>query len=557
MIKKTVSIFLLLAIFLVANTAFAVDGPKVLTVIDGPTDIFSIDPSLLEDSSARQAAITIFGGLTSINEETSEIEPNLAESWTVSDDGTIYTFKIQEGIPWVKYDVVSGEVIKTDRFVTANDIRNGIIRTLKPETASAYAYLDAWNIAGAEEFNNGTSDESVVAINVIDDYTLEVTFKQAAAFNLSIIGMSMNYAQPQWAIESYGDKWTDVGNIETFGPFTLKEWIHDDRITFVKNPFYPGTKGVPKAKIDELVMLFRDQASAMSEYEAGNVDWVEVTSADIDRVKADPVLSKEFTTSERACTEYYLINTMAEFTDDVRIRKALSYSVNRQDIVDYVTRTGEQPARTMIHPSLAGAPILNDVTGPNFDPDFAREQLNLYLEEKGLQASDISITIAYNSNAKSQLVSEAIQQMWKDELGINVSVEGIESKVYWALVDSPDMAQVSRLGWCPVYFDADYFIKSAFKSGGMNNEVDEEGNPSGGVRWKNIDFDSLVDAAAAELDNDKRIEMYTNAEKIIGQEDVVFIPVYYFSFASLTKPHIERTFSVGGVQTYEKWDIVK
>lgn len=530
---------------------------KVLTVVNGPTDINSLDPSILEDVTARQVANEIFGGLTFVDEVTSEVQPNLARDWDISEDGRVYTFHLRDDVPWVKYNPATGEVEKTGRMVNAEDFRKAMIRTLKPETASAYAYLIAWNVEGAKDFNEGvTTDEDTVGIKVLDEYTLEITFLQPAAFNVSIAGMSMNYAQPSWVIEAYEDQWTDPANIETYGPFALKEWIHDDRIVLVKNPFYPGTEGVPAAKIDVLVMLFREASAAMAEYEAGNVDWVAVPTSEIERVQTDPVLGQEFTTSPRACTMYYLLNTMSPFTDDLRIRKALTYSVDRQALVDYVTKAGEVPARTMIHPSLAGAPDPEKFNlGPTLDVEFAKAQLDEYLTEKGLTVNDIDITLGFNSSELNQEIAEAVQQMWKTNLGIQVQLQSIEAKVYWAMVDSPDMPQVARLGWCPVYYDADYFIRSAFRSGGMNNEVDEFGNPSGGVRWLNEEFDSLVDQAAAELDDATRQELYARAEEIISTEDVVFIPLYHYSSPALTKPYVTRTFSVGGVEAYEKWDI--
>lgn len=553
--KKGLLFIVFLLLCLTTATVFAEE--KTLTAVLSGSDILSLDPSILGEVQARQVAHEIYGGLVFMDEETNEVYPHLAKSWDISEDGTVYTFHLRDDVPWVKYDPKTGEINKTDRVVTAEDFRYGFIRTLEPSIASQYAYLDAWNIAGAAEYNNGGGDPSVIGVKALDEFTLEVKLIQPAAYNIAIIGMSMNYAQPAWAIEEYGDKWTEAGNIETYGPYTLKEWIHDDRITLLKNPYYPGTEGVHQANIDTLSLLFRDSAAAMSEYEAGNIDWVEVPSADIERVQNDSELSKEFVTSERACSEYYILNTKSEFTDDLRVRKALSYSINRQDLVDYVTKTGEQPAKTQIHPSLPGAPDIDKLAGPIYDPDFAREQLNDYLTEKGLKAEDIVLTLQFNSNTKVQMVAEACQQMWKDELGITVNVEAIESKVYWALTDTPELSQIARISWCPDYFDSTNFIRDAFRTGGMNNEIDENGQPYGGVRWYNEEFDKLVDAAAAEIDNDKRIEMYTRAEEIIGQEDVVFIPLYYFSYAGLTKPYVSRTYSVGGVQAYEKWDITK
>ena len=531
--------------------------PKILTVVNGPTDVNSLDTSVLEDVQARQFANELFGGLTFVNEEASTVLPHIAQSWDVSDDGLIYTFHLQEDIPWVKYNQDTGEVEKTDRVVMAEDFRKAMLRTIHPDTGSAYAYLMAWNVEGAEGYNNGeTDDGDSVAIKALDDFTLEITFTQAAAFNASIAGMSMNYAQPYWLVEEYSDQWTDTENIETFGPFAIAEWIHDDRITLVKNPFYPGTEGAPPAKVDVLEVLFRDLTPAMAEYEAGNVDWVQVPTSDIERVQADPVLSAEFKTSQRACTYYYLLNTMAPFIEDLRIRKALTYSVDRQALVDYVTKAGETPSGTMIHPSLAGAPDLDKYDlGPSLDLDFAQAQLQEYLDDTGHTVADIDITLGFPTSEFHKSIAEAIQQMWKDNLGIEVQLQSIESQVYWAQVDTPDMPQVARLGWCPVYYDADYFIKAAFHSGGMNNEIDEDGNPSGGVRWYSAEFDDLVDEAAAELDDEKRQELYAAAETIISTEDVIMIPLYYYSFASVTKPYVTRTYSVGGVEAYEKWDI--
>ena len=149
------------------------------------------------------------------------------------------------------------------------------------------------------------------------------------------------------------------------------------------------------------------------------------------------------------------------------------------------------------------------ILDPTYDPEFAKAQLDEYLAEKGITAADVDLTMGFNSDQVNQNVAEAVQQMWKDVLGIEVQLQSIEAKVYWAQLDTVDMPQIARMGWCPVYFDADYFIKSAFKTGGMNNEVDEAGNPSGGVRWTNPEFDAIVDQAAAELDEAKRKELYT------------------------------------------------
>ncbi len=541
-----------------AASTEAQTGGKTLIVVNGPTDVTSLDPSILEDARSRQIANEIYGGFNYVDEVTSEAVPNIAKSWDISSDGTVYTFHLRDDIPWVKYNSTTGEVEKTDHMVTAQDFRYAMLRTLTPKIASPFAYVNAWKIAGADAFNKGTTtDENSVGVKIIDDYTLEVTFLQAAAYDAAIAGMSMNNAEPSWVIDQYSDQWTEPQNIVSYGPYALSEWTHDDHITLVKNPFFPGTEGVPQAKIDTVKLLFLDNGPALAAYEAGTVDWTVVASTDIDRVKSDPVLADQFKTSPRACTGYYMLNTMSSFTDDVRIRKALSYSIDRESIVNYVTKGGETPASMMINPALAGAPDPAKYQGPTFDQEFAKAQLQDYLDETGKTVDDIDITLGFYTSDLNQQIAQAVQQMWKQNLGIDVKLQSIETKVYYAQVDTPDMPQVAALAWCPDYFDADNFISGAFHSGGMNNEVDQNGNPSGGIRWKNPEFDQLVDEAASELDNSKRQELYAQAESIIGTQDVVFIPLYYYSFASLTKPYVTRTYSVSGVEAYEKWDVSK
>ncbi len=169
-----------------------------------------------------------------------------------------------------------------------------------------------------------------MGVKAIDDNTLEVTFLEDAAYNINIIGLWTAHAVPKWLIEgddcteARGDRWTEPGFFQGYGPFTLKEWVHDSYITIVKNPFWAGTPDIPAPKLDEVKHLMLDEVAEFAEYEAGNVDFAHVPSADLERVKADPVLSAEYMSAPNLCTYYYGFNTKAPFVDDVRVRRALS-----------------------------------------------------------------------------------------------------------------------------------------------------------------------------------------------------------------------------------------
>ena len=549
-------------------------GPKVLHLNMGPGDIPTIDPALSTDTSSVQIVDETTVGLTRQNEETTLIEPGMATSWDVvnNDDGTqTVTFHLRDDVYWVKYDgtqvsqVMDCQETPQPRKVTAQDFAYGILRTLSPKTASDYAYVLTFAIKGAADYNSGKSeDPATVGVKAIDDKTLEVTFVDQAVYNLNIIGMWVAHAQPKWLIEgddcteARGDRWTETGFFQGYGPFTLKEWVHDSYITLVKNPFWPGSDSVPQPKIDEVTWTMLDEAPAFADYEAGNLDSAAVPLADIDRVKADPTLSAQLKIAPDLCTYYYGFNTKAPVVDDVRVRRALSMAVDRQSLIDNVTKGNQEPAQWFARPGLAGAPTIDKYPdlGVKFDPEKAKAELQSYLDEKGLTADKLDITLMFNTSSGHQKIAEAIQQMWKDTLGVNVKLVNQEWKVYLKTIRGKDTPQIWRLGWCQDYPDANNFDREVVVPGGSANP-DPEGKV-GGFAWKNDKYNELVAQAAKETDPVKRTDLYAQAEQILVYEDAVMIPIYWYTRVTVTKPYVQRTFSVlGGLEHIEKWDITQ
>ena len=326
-------------------------------------------------------------------------------------------------------------------------------------------------------------------MKLIDEYTLALTFLEPAAYNAAIAGMWIGYAEPSWLIDDVGDKWTETGFFQGYGPYTLKEWVHDSFLTIVKNPFWPGTDEIPVPKIEEITGLMLDASPAMAEYESGNVDFVAVPLADMDRVKADPVLSKELYIAPNLCTYYYGFNTSAPVVDDVRVRRALSMAVDRQSLIDNVLKGEQVPAQWFSRPGLAGSPTLEDHPdlGVKYDPEAAKAELQGYLDEMGVAAADLDLTLMFNTSEGHQRIAEAIQQMWKDNLGVEVKLVNQEWGVYLDTIKGLETPQIWRLGWCLDYADANNFIREVFgKNGGANPFTD--GKPSGGIFYDNPDF---------------------------------------------------------------------
>ncbi|MBC7228144.1 MAG: peptide ABC transporter substrate-binding protein [Thermoflexales bacterium] len=549
---------------IVTATPAPVGRPNILRVNLGPGDVPTLDPALATDTSSVQVIDMLTVGLTRLDEVTLELKPGMAEKWDVSEDGLTYTFYIRQGIPWVRWNGTEVEQVVDDegnvRYVNAHDFEYGIKRTCNPETASDYAYVLAFAVKGCDELLNaeGFADKSPeekqalidgVAAKALDDYTLQVTFTTPAVYNLNIIGMWVAHAMPQWLIEERGDRWTETGFNQSYGPYVLKEWVHDSYITIVKNPFWPGIESSPQASIEEIKFTMLDASPAFAEYEAGNLDVAGVPLADMDRVKADPVLSKELVIGPMACTYYYGFNTSKPPTDNVHLRRALSLAIDRQGLIDNVLKGGQQPAQWFCRPGMAGCPTPEKYPdlGVKYDPEKAKAELKAYMDEMGF--TDVSqipeIILMFNTSEGHKRIAEAIAQMWKEVLGIQVTVTNQEWKVYLKTLQE-DSPNVWRLGWCMDYPDANNWTREVFAIGGHEEAA---------TQWRNEEFTKLLEQAALEKDYAKRQDMYAQAEQILVWEDAAIAPIYWYTRVTCTKPYVNRTFSQHGHEMFEKWSI--
>ncbi len=516
----------------------------------------TIDPSLNQDSQGNQIISELFVGLTRSDELTAVVKPGLADSWDVSADGLTITYHLHKDIPWVRYNPETDAVeeVKDDagnvRMVTASDVAYGWTRTLSPETASQYAYVLAPYVVNGEEFNAGKAEASSLGIKVVDDNTFEVTMPEKVGFAPSVHGLWIGSAEPSWAIEASGDSWTEAENINTYGPFALKDWSHDESLTIIKNPFWPGIDTVPQPKLDEVKFLFLDPQAQFAEFQAGTADSVDVPLEQLDLVKTDPVLSKEYSNGSQFCTYYVGFNTTKAPMTNAHIRRALSYAINRQSIVDNVTKGGQIPAQWFARPGLGAAPTLDNYPdlGIKFDAATAKTELEAGLKELNLASvADLPpITLAYNDSSGHAAIMQAIQQMWKDTLGITAQLSAMDPSTYFTSMNK-DAAQAYRSGWCQDYPDADNFDNVVFHSGSSQN----------GTKYDSPEFDKLVDEARVLTDDAERVKLYAQAEDLLVKQDAAIAPIYWYTTNQVTKPYVERTYSIIGQQRFEKWDINK
>lgn len=551
---RFLSLTLVLALLLtVAGATLAQDSKVLVTgisMVGG--DIPTIDPGIAETSSSIEVINQIFVGLMAQEGTTGDPELGIADSFSVSEDGLTYTFVLRQDIPWVRYNPETDAVEQimdesgAPRMVTANDVVYGMLRSLNPETASPYSYVLVPYIVGAAEFNAGEGAAEDVALTAVDDYTLEIVAPDAVSFAPSIYGLWMARPVPQWAIEEGGDSWTEIEYIATNGPFALKEWAHEESITIVKNPFWPGTDSIPQAKIDEVQFKFLESTAQFDEYQAGSMDAISLPLEQIDFVKADPTLSAEYVVGTNPCTYYLGFDNTEDPVTNVNLRRALSLAIDREAIVTNVTRGGQIPAQWFSRPGLAAAPTLetNADLGIIYDAEAAKAALEVALGELGTTADALQLTLSYNDSSNHGAIMQAIQQMWTDTLGITVQLTPLDPSTYFASV-SEDAPMIWRSGWCQDYADANNFLFDVFYSQSSQNDPG----------FNSPEYDALVEQARLETDVDTRRELYAQAEEILVDEFAAIAPIYWYTTNQLVKPYVEAPTSVTGNQSYYDWDV--
>ncbi len=366
-------------------------------------------------------------------------------------------------------------------------------------------------------------------------------------------------AQPQGAIEEWANKWTEAGLINTSGPYVLEEWVHGGNLNLVKNPLWPDADSVQIERIEGVMITENSTSFAM--YENDELDTVAVPQAEIDRVKADPTLSAELVNAPFPCTYYYGFTNNKPPMDDVRVRQAFVQAIDRQSLIDNVTKGGQTPATSFAPPGIFGAPEPGTVGLP-YDPEAAAASLQEYLDENGMTIDDLnalSITLMHNTSEGHANIAAAIQQMWKDNLGADVKVENQEWKVYLETVGKTtpieEVPHIWRMGWCADYADENNWIHEVFNAQAGANRLRRNCVDANCSDATASEFDELTVQAGIEQDPAKRIELYAQAEEMLAAEEVAYAPIYHFTTVQVNKPWLTRNFPPVGGNDFFRWTL--
>ena len=464
-----------------------------------------IDPHIVTGVPEHHILISLCEGLTIPNPNPTGSDgyiPGTAESWTISDDGKEYIFKLNKNAKWSNGDPV-----------TADDFVWSWKRILTASLGSQYPDM-LYYLVGAYEYHNGQIDNfDEVGVKAIDTHTLKVNLKNPTPFFIGLLSHYSTWPVHKETVLKHGDiddrngEWTRPGNFVCNGPFQLKTWELNNKIVVEKNPHYYDASMV---RLNEI--HYYPVSNVMTEDRMFRAGQLHLTSSmptqkcpiyieeKNPNLKIDPYMG----------TYFYRINTENETLNDVRVRKALAYSIDRQLLVDKVTQCGQIPAYSFTPPGSNGYQPSTEIP---YDPVLAKQ----LLAEAGYSSDNPfpKLEILFNTNEGHRKVALAIQQMWQNELGIEVELVNQDWKVYLSREMVGDF-QISRAGWIGDYEDPNTFLDLMRPNRGNNK-----------TGWENMDFDALVEEANTINDQEKRYELLNEAEKILI-DNMPIIPLYTY-----------------------------
>lgn len=473
---------------------------------------YTLDPAFASDTTSWWVIDSIYSGLYRKGEN-GEPVLELAKSVDVSEDGKTYTFTLHEGLEWSNGD-----------SLTAHDFEYAWKRVLNPETA-AYSPSSLYFIEGAEAYNLGEATAEEVGIEATNDTTLVVQLVDPINFFPKIATGSAYYPVNQKVVEA-DDKWaTEAETLVSNGAFKMKTWDHNAEIILEKNDVYVEADEV---KLD--IVSFQMVADANTEfqlYKSGEIDVLVTVPADmLTSVKDD----EELVTYEGFSVSTYSFNVDEKPVNNEKIRQAFSYAIDRQAFVDNVLKGGQKPAYGYVSYGVVGedGKDYRDSAPEEyytFDPEKAQKLLAEGLQEEGLTELP-AVTLKTNAEGVNKKSAEVVQEMLKQNLGIEITIETQEWKTYIDTFKQKNF-QVARMGWVGDFLDP-YPVLALYRSTSSSNFTN----------WKNEKFDQLLDKSLQAKTEKERFEILHEAESILMKE-LPILPINFSNENSLIRKTVE------------------
>ena len=482
----------------------------------------TMDPTLNNSSGAGTMILNAFEGLMVLDENDQPTE-GAAESYEVSDDGLVYTFKLRQDGKWS-----DGEPVVADNF------KYSWLRALDKATAAEYAY-QLFYIKNAEKFYNGEVSADEVGIKVIDDYTLEVTLEAPTSYFLQLCAFTTYVPLREDIVSANPEGWAT--NPETYvsnGPFKLVQWDMKDQLVFEKNENYWDKDSV---KLDTLTFkLVTDETTAYSELKAGNFDMVNsVPTNEIEPGIAEGLVH----VNPKLGNYYFVINVgkqdtmnadVKEVLSNKLVRQALNLAIDRQEIIDNVGKAEQVPAYSFVPQGITDENGNEFASKEYYDPSDMEGNIakaKELLKEAGYENGEgiPTIELMYNSEGQHKDICQIIQQNWA-EIGVNVELTNQEWAVFLNTRQQGDY-EIARHGWVGDYIDPMTFLDLWTTDGGNND-----------AGFSNAEYDELIAAAKVETDSDKRNELLRQAEDIL-MDEMPILPIYYYTTVTAANENVK------------------
>jgi oligopeptide transport system substrate-binding protein len=480
----------------------------------------TMDPHLAGDATSAEYVVEIYSGLMAYDNQLNLI-PDVAESYKISDDGTVYTFTLRDNA-----------VFQDGKPITAADFKWSLERACDPDTGSTTADAYLGDIVGCRDKLTGKADE-ITGVQVINDQTLQITIDQAKGFFLGKMTYPTAYVLDRENVQG-NSKWYLEPNGS--GPFALTEYAPaDGLILLTRNENYYRA---PKPILEKVAYFINTPISTIVGYEQGldkvdsslagvTYDTVPVFVDDLSRV-TDPnnPISRELVSTPSLNVQYIGFNVKQPPFDDVKVRQAFNLALDKRRMVQLVFQGSVPVANGIVPPTMPGYenPDLSDF---EFDPRRAQALITESTYGDVSELPDITLYISGEGGGTPKLV-EALADSLNQNLGVQINVEQVPWGQFLADLNKPNSPyQMYQLGWIADYPDPQNFLDILFHSKSSQNYG----------QYSNPDVDKLLNEARGEQDTKKRVALYQQAEQLI-LEDAAWIPLYFGVENWLVKPYV-------------------
>ncbi|WP_367716725.1 peptide ABC transporter substrate-binding protein [Nitratireductor sp. GISD-1A_MAKvit] len=495
----------LLAGTILLSSAMAASAVTYVRANDG-------DPETLDQhktSTVVEAHLLrdLYEGLV-VYDASAKIIPGVAEEWTISDDGTVYTFNLREDAKWSNGDPV-----------VAEDFVFSLRRIMMPDTGAKYANI-LYPIKNAEAINKGEAEADQLGVKAVDERTLEITLEQPTPYFLELLTHQTGLPVNPKAVEAHGTDFVAPENIVTNGAYTLVSFQPGDKIVMEKNENFHDADSVQIDRIEYLPI--EDRATCVRRFEAGEVhSCSDLPTEQIKSLKER--LGDQVRITPYLGTYYYALNMKREALADSNVRQALAMAIDREFLGDEIWAGSMLPAYSLVPPGIG------NYEGGGAQADWAdmspldREDKAIELMKEAGYGEDnpLTIELAYNNSENHKNTATAIADMWKP-LGVDVKFNVRDLSAHYANLRDQKDFDVARAGWIGDYSDPQNFLFL----------VESDNTGFNYAQYENPEYDALMDKAAAETDLVKRAEILREAEAMF-LADMPYIPLLFYSSLSL------------------------